>query len=223
MRNARDQEFGRLLRFLSPGVLHGMSNALFAITSHAKLLGGGETQIARERAAILRAAGGGEGVLEVVRFTLGDTLEQPAPRQAGVLVRQVCDVLRVSCREHGLRVKASHSSVDSPANVDAVQMCRALVQTVRELVDGLPAGYGGVLDIDIVGQSRDAVTFMLTVNSDRDLLPFPLDLLRVVAAARRAIEDDDVVLERGSLRQVTLRLPAVRELGPRQAELVATT
>ncbi len=223
MRNSRDHELGRLLRFLSPGVLHGMSNALFAVTSHAKLLGGGETQIARERAAILRASTGGEGVLDVVRFAVGDTLERPAPRQVGVLVRQVCDVLRVSCREHGLRVKASHSSGDSPANVDAVQLCRTLVQIVRELVEGLPSGYGGTLDIDVVGQSREAVTLMLTVTSDRDLLPFPLDLIRVLAAARRSIEDDEVVLERSSLRQVTMRLPSVRELGPRQPQLVATT
>jgi hypothetical protein len=222
MRNARDQEFGRLLRFLSSGVMHGLSNALFAVSSHAKLLGGDPTQIARERSAILRAAGSGEGVLEVVRFALGDTLERPAPRQAGVLMRQVCDVLRVSCREHGLRVRAAHSSVDSPANVDAVQLCRALIQTVRELVDGLPAGYGGTLDIDIIGQSRDAVTLALTVTSDRDLLPFPLDLPRVLAAAKRTIEDDDVVLERSSLRTVTMRLPALRELGPREPVLAAT-
>lgn len=223
MRSVHDHEFGRLLRFLSPGVIHGMSNALFAVTSHAKLLGGGETQIARERAAILRAAAAGDGVLEVVRFALGETVERPAVRQVGVLLRQVCDVLRVSCREHGLRIKASHSSADSPANVDAVQLCRALVQTVRELVDGLPSGYGGTLDIDIVGQNRDAVTLLLTVASDRDLLPFPLDLSRVLAAAKRAIDDDDVALERGSIRQVTLRLPAVRELGPREPLLVATT
>ena len=221
MRDVRTQDLGRLLRFLSPGVLHGMSNALFAVVSHAKLLGGGEGEIARVRAAILRAAGVGEGTLEVVRFALGDTQERPAPRQVGVLLRQVCDVLRVSCHEHGLRLKASHSSVDSPATVDGVQLCRALVETVRELAEGLPAGYGGILDIDVLAQGRDGVTLMLSVASDRDLLPFPIDLLRVTAAARRAIADEDVLLERSSLRQLSLRMPALREPGPREAVLLA--
>lgn len=219
MRDTRDKEGGRLLRFLSPGVMHGLSNALFAVGSHAKLLGGGETQIARERTAILRATHSAEGVLDVVRFCLDEGLERPIVRQVGVLVRQVCDVLRVSCRERGLRVKPSHSSADSPANVDAVQLCRALAETTRELVDGLPTGYSGVLDVDLVTQGREGVVLTLNVAHDRDLLPFPLDLARVVVAARRSIEDPDIVLERESQRQIRLRLPAVRELGPREPAL----
>lgn len=220
MRDSHDKEAGRLLRFLSPGVLHGLSNALFSVSSHAKLLGGGETQIARERAAILRATSAAEGILEVVRFALGEVPEPPTVRQVGVLVRQVCELLRVSCREHGLRVKPSHSSADSPANVDAVQLCRALIETVRELVEGLPGGYGGVLDVDVAVQAREGVTLTLSVASDRDMLPFPLDLARVVVAARRSIDDPHVALERESQRQIRLRLPRARELGPREAILV---
>ncbi|MEZ5965000.1 MAG: hypothetical protein R3F56_14290 [Planctomycetota bacterium] len=221
MRNARNVDDGRLLQFLSAGLTHGLSNALFVISTHAKLLGGGETQIARERAAILRANGNAEGILDVVRFCLGEASERPAARQVGVLVRQVCELLRVSCREHGLRVKASHSSADSPANVDAVQLCRALVETVREVVDGLPSGYSGVLDVDVSAQARDGVVLSLSVAHDRDLLPFPLDLARIVAAARRSIEDPDVSLDRASQRQIRMRLPTVRELGPRAAVLAA--
>ncbi|HLU39554.1 MAG TPA: hypothetical protein VK081_09220 [Planctomycetota bacterium] len=221
MRDPDDKEIGRLLRFLNPALLHGMSNALFAVTNHARLLGGGETEIARERAAILRAAGGGAGVLDVVRFALGEVQQRPTVRQAGMLVRQACDLLRVSCRDHGLRVKASHSSVDSPANVDAVQLCRALFETVRELVDGLPSGYSGTLDVDLLSQGKDSVVLSLGIAHDRDLLPFPLDLARVVSAARRAIDDDEVVLERVSTRQLTLRVRALRDAGPREELMVA--
>jgi len=221
MRHASDKEAERLLRFLSPGLLHGLANALFAVGSHAKLLGGGESQIARERAAILRATASAEAVIDVVRFCLDEVAERPVVRQAGVLVRQVCELLRIACREHGLRVKPSHSSVDSPANVDAVQLCRALVETVREVVDGLPGGYGGVLDVDVVAQGRDGVVLALSVASDRDLLPFPLDLARAVAGARRAIADQEVVVEREAQRLIRLRLPAVREAGPREPALAA--
>jgi hypothetical protein len=220
MREPRDKEDGRLLRFLSPGVLHGLANSLFGVSSHAKLLGGGDSQIARERAAILRAASSAEGILDVVRFALGEAQDRPV-RQVGVLVRQVCDLLKVSCREHGLRIKLSHSSVDSPASVDAVQLCRALVETVRELVEGLPSGYGGTLEVDVAAQARDGVTLTLNVASDRDLLPFPLDLARVVVAARRSIDDLAVGLERETARQLRLSVPAVREHGTREAIFVS--
>lgn len=214
----RDKDSGRLWRFLAPGMLHGLHNSLFVVSSHAKLLGGGVTQVARERHAILRATEGAEGTLEVVRFATGEGKGQQTGRQAWLLVRQICDLLRVPCRDRGLKIKATHSSSDSPANVDAFQLCRALAETARELVDGLPGGYVGSLEVDLALQDRNGITITLHVVSDRDVLPFPVDLARVVAAARRAI-DPAVTIERLTPMQMRLFVPAVRELGPREPAL----
>lgn len=222
MVEARFEAEGRLWQFLMPGIVHGFANSLFAVGNHARLLGGGETQIARERAAILRASQAAEGTVEVLRFVSGDGVERPAARQVGVLLRHITELLKVPCREHGVRVKVSHTSVDSPANVDGVTLSRSLLETVRELVEHLPAGFGGVLDIDIAAQRREGVTLMLSVAQDRDMLPFPLDLARVIATSRRALGDDVVVFERLSNRQLTLRVPAVRELGPQGEPAMAT-
>lgn len=207
---------GRLLKFLMPGFLHGLANSLFAIGNHSKMLGVGEAQLSRERAAIMRGTQAAEGAVEVLRFVLGEGVERPAARQVGVLLRHLGELLKVPCREHGLRVKLSHSSVDSPANVDGVTFTRALLETVRELTEALPAGYGGTLDIDVAAQRREGVTVVFTVAHDRDMLPFPLDLLRVIAVATRTIGDASVALERPTGKQLAMRVPAVRELGPRE-------
>ncbi len=206
----RDETTGRLLAFVMPGFAHGLGNALFAVSSHTKLLGGTESQVARVRGHIQRATDTAQASLEVMHFLLGDVLERPAPKQAGLLLRHLIDLLKVPCRERGLAIKLAHTSVESPALVDGVTLTQTLVEAASALANVVPSGYRGSLDVDLAAQRRDGVTLTLAIQQDADRLPLSLDLQRVVADVQRRIRDSGVEFVRLSPRQLRLRIPALR-------------
>lgn len=218
MNERRDDVTGRLLAFVMPGFMHGLGNSVFAVTSHARLLGGTESQIARVRGHIQRAADTAQAALEVMNFLLGDVVDRPAPKQAGLLLRALVELLKIPCRERGLGLRLAHTSVESPALVDAVTLTQLVVETACALASVVPSGYRGTLDIDLAAQRRDGVTLTLAVQQEADLLPLPLDLQRVVAEVQRRVKDGGEIL-RASSKQLRLRVPSLRERtdGPREA------
>jgi hypothetical protein len=184
---------GRLLRFLAPGLLHGLSNSVFAVVGHAHLLGGEQGDPTRERNAILRACQGANGALDVLRYLVENgSGEERQFCQPGVFLPRLCEVLRVPCRERGARIQFQHSSTDSPVLVEAGVLARAVLVVVAEVAEALATGFAGTLRVDLASQDARRALLKVTLDADPAILPFPIDLVAVRSAVAAALQSTGV-------------------------------
>ena len=183
----RREALAPLLEFLTPGLLHSLGNHLFAIQGNAQVLGIKEAEIARERRAILEAAGKAQATLDIIRCLSGEELEQGA-EQAGMILRRLCDVSGVPLREAGLRCMLTHSSIETPVQVDCSIFTRCLIETLRRIREELPSGFDGNLHIDLRSQGPETLAIGMQIQQDPSLLPFPIDLKAIATRAEEFLE-----------------------------------
>ncbi len=170
--------FGEVLEFLAPGIVHSLSNSLFAASGNAQVLsgsGGG-----RERSAIREAADQANHTLEVMRALIDRACDATGTGQAGILLQRVCQVGRVPLRDYGVALLASHSSTDAPVMVNAAVLIRSVGTALLALTEQLPSGYAGELTVDLASQNETTIELRLTLQSRPSFLPFPLDLAAAI-------------------------------------------
>lgn len=198
-----------LLRFVAPGILHGLGNSLFAIRGHAQLLRGSENEVGRSRAAILKASEKSLRGLDVLRFLAAEA-EGHSSSQAGILLHRLCDFVRIPLSEHGLRLTFEHKSSQTPMSVEGTALCQCVVELLRQLVCSLPASYEGCAIVDLVAQRKRSVAIEVQLRSSPSLLPFPIDFEGAVERMRPLLAYHDVTVEiRPESRRVRLKVPAI--------------
>jgi hypothetical protein len=166
------------LAFLTPGLLHQLGNVLFTIQGNAQTLGSAEGT-GRERAAILAAADRGGQAIRLLRCLLGDPAAPPV--QAGVLLGQLGELLRVPLREARQMLDLRHSARQTPVFVSPSDFCIAVAEALRALVTILPTGVHGTLVLDLCDQGPRHATVRVLFAPPAGALPFPLDLGELLA------------------------------------------
>lgn len=161
-----------------PGLMHNLGNALFAIHGQAQRLGRSAPDPEAGKAAILRAVSQAQGGLEVLRH-LAEEAHRPV--QAGILLHRLCGILSIPARERGLRLDLHHSSRETPESVDGSLLCRSVALTFAAILDGLPPGLSGSLDVDLVTQTDEHLDIVVRVRVEQGHLPFPLGLDSMIA------------------------------------------
>ncbi len=195
-----------MLQFIAPGFMHAMGNCLFSIHGHAQLLRGGDTEIARDKSAIVKASERALHALDVFRYVIGDPGPEVAP-QAGILLHRLCDHLRVPLREYGLIVRYLHASSQTPVHVDGIALSQVVVEVTRQLATHLPGGVEGAIEIDLSAQRPDGVTVTFAVQNDPSHLPFPFDLDSVIACARPVLDRHGATADCAK-QQLSVNVPA---------------
>jgi hypothetical protein len=166
------------LAFLAPGLLHQLGNVLFTIQGNAQMLGGAE-DTGRERAAILTAAERGSQAIRLLRCLLGDPAAPPT--QAGVLLGQLAEMLRVPLREQRQMLELRHTARQTPVFVSPSDFCIAVAEALRALVTVLPNGVHGTLVLDLCDQGARHATVRVLFAPLAGALPFPLDVDELLA------------------------------------------
>jgi hypothetical protein len=169
-----------LFEFLAPGLLHELGNAVFKIQGHAQAAALPGTGAGRALGEVQKHAQQAKALLELVRCLVQDGAG--VAMQCGVLLPQVCELLEVPLRGHGLRVRFQHSSRQSPGSAPVATTARAVLGLARELARAVPIGFRGVLVVDLQ-QQTPVIVLRLAVTGDPALLPFPIDLRGALARA----------------------------------------
>jgi hypothetical protein len=181
---SRDSSANDLLGFLAPGLLHHLGNVLFTIQGNAQVLGLGASETGRAKGAILRAAERGGQALAVWRHLLGDTTS--APVQAGVLLAQLAELLRVPVREAQHALDVRHGARQSPVLVDGALFSTVVVATARALIAAAPPGLGGSVVVDLCEQRPPVATVRVHLQPPAGALPFPVAGGALAAVVREA-------------------------------------
>jgi len=162
------------LAFLAPGLLHQLGNVLFTIQGNAQTLGGADTAIGRELAAILAASERGGQSLRLLRCLLGDPSAGPA--EASGLLTQLGELARVPLRELRHVLDLRHSARKVPVFVAPSDFCIAVAEALRSLVLILPNGVHGTVVLDLCDQGPRHATVRVVFQPPAGALPFPLDV-----------------------------------------------
>ena len=171
MEPAADRDDIEELRLAIPGLLHSLSNALFAIQGHGARVGSSTPDLEAEKAAILGAAGLAQSAVEVLGHLAGEGVRRPV--QAGQVLHRLCEILRVPLRERDLHLELQHSSPQAPVAVHGSVLCRALSATIGALCDAMPAGFRGRVRVDIVSPTAERLEILVQIRGVASLLPFP--------------------------------------------------
>lgn len=193
------------LLLLAPGLLHHLGNALFAAHGRAQLLGTGDLQA--DRAAICEALDRAGAGLHVLRWTLGD--ESLGAVGVWQVLSRLQEALRVSLREHGLRLELRGEAVAASGTAPAAALVRSVLATVRELLHGAPGGLHGVAVAEVTGCSPQQLELRLRLQPEPGGLPFPVDLPRCAERLQPVLqrEQADVIADGGWLRLLLHRPP----------------
>lgn len=173
------------LAFLAPGLVHQFGNLLLTIQGHAQHL---DTPgvASRGREAILGAAARGGDSLRLLRHLLGEP--GSSVEDAAVLAAQVGELLRVPVREAGFVFELHAGTGGAASPVEIGDFVPLLVEIVREVIAGIPAGARGHVVAGVATVARE-VQAQVRFRRAADSLPFPLDTsacaLRVTATAAR--------------------------------------
>jgi hypothetical protein len=167
------------LAFLAPGLLHQLGNVLFTIQGNAQTLADPRDGGGRERAAILAASERGGQALRLLRCLLGDPAAPPV--QAGVVLTQLGDLLRVPLREVRQLLELRHTAAQTPVFVAPTDFCIAVAEALRSLVTILPTGVHGTLVLDLCDHGPRHATVRVLFAPPAGALPFPLDVGELLA------------------------------------------
>jgi hypothetical protein len=203
------QSTASLVQFLAGGIVHGMNNSLFAIQGHAQMLRGSEAEIAGARAAITKATEKALKALEVFRYVIGGADHGPPP-QAGILLHRLCEYVRNELADRGVRVRFVPGSGAAPQCVNGTALCQSVVEVLRQLAAVLPVASESDLSVEVVAQRKDAVVVELRLDNRPAVLPFPIDLQRVMLRARPVLDHHRVRADLSAgARQLRLAVPVV--------------
>ena len=191
-----DPRTARMLQFLAPGFLHGLSNALFAIRSYGTLLAqrgahgacepGSEPGMAEDPAADLAAiqeAGSRAGDALAIYRLFVEADGDDSHRAAGPLLRELLAQARITLRDRGLRVEVEDAAYETTRSLPARDFAFSLVQALVELDDELPDGFQGRVTVAWDG-AEDA--------------PAPALRIRAVPATEAHDAHERIVAIRGS-------------------------
>ncbi len=196
---------GRLLSFLAPGLAHALGNHLFVLrgTTSVMLRNGVAARVRETLDAALDEATQVLGILRVLAEPHGEHGKE----QAGVLLSRLCRLARVPMRDRALDLELAHSSLDSPRTVEVARFVRAVGEMLRCAVDGLPSFVSGTLHVDLADQAPKHVAVTLRVEPGERMLPFSLELEKIVRCADGVVSAVGGRLEVGAREVLTLRVP----------------
>jgi len=207
----QDPGLAQRMLFLAPGLVHGLSNALFAMQGHAQLIGSRGPDLNQDREAILKANEQAQGSVWFLRILLRDPGAHPVA-QAGVVLRRLGDVLRVPCRHRGLSIDVQHSAEGIPAMVEGAPFVEALTAAVAGLLEEVPAGFEGAVALDLAHQDGDGVEVRVTLSPRSAILPFPVAAEDLCDTIRREIANSALAVS-ARADGVSLRFPRVETVG----------
>ena len=159
----------KLLKFIVPGYLHGMGNALFTIQAHA--------QVANADPMIALGCAKAAKVLDVLRLLSDpDTDDDFGP--VGPQLRTVVDLMRVGMRDSGM-------TIDAADPVPLGEFVRTVVLTTLELHESLPTGCKGSVRIVWIEPGVLRIGF----DPESSQLPFDVDLTAAQERLADAVAD----------------------------------
>jgi hypothetical protein len=162
----------KLLHFMAPGFLHGMSNALFTIQAQAQVRNAGP-----EIAAGCATA---NAVLEVMRL-VADPRGGDDPGPVGPALRTVVELLRIGLRDQGVRVDVEDAVLETTDRAPLRTFVRAMVLATEQLHGALPTGCDGHVRLSWLEPGVFCIEFVAAASQ----LPFEIDL---APAQRRLTE-----------------------------------
>lgn len=205
------------LAFIVPGLVHRLGNAVFTIQGHAQLLAG-DGPAADQRSAILHAAERGGSTLVVLQSLLGHAAA--APQEAGSLLAVLVDILRVPLRDVGIAVECTAAAGADAVAVDGGAFCPAVLEAVRRLVDLLPGGQAGTLELGLAVPTQGGSVVRVGFRADAGSLPFPVafgDLARGLAALPLAGRAGLRWAARPGGVEIAFPAPGIRQVGAMEA------
>ena len=159
------------LWFLAPGLLHHLSNAVFAARGQLQLAAlDGERALPAQQ-ALQRA----QTALGIVRHLLPGA---GGPVVVDAFVHGLGEMLRVPLRDLGLMlvIEAGATGVV----VDAATLLPAILDTVRGLAHAVPSGLGAVLTLTVTADTG-TLGLLWRLEPGPGLLPFGLDWTKLAA------------------------------------------
>ena len=190
-----------LLDFLAPGFVDRLRSALSAIQGRAQLL---DDQGGVAKAEILAATKRAQGAVQVLRYVSEDR----GAVHVGLLLPRLVEVLAVPMGERGLTLSFEHSSKERPARVNGTLLSATVVGALKAIADGVPAGFGGSVVVDLCAQGSEQVEILIELVPGGGQLPFRVDLLSVQQELQKAISPHGgLVVLMG--RKLSLHLPTV--------------
>ena len=210
-------ESSKLIHFLAPGLLHGRGNNLFLIQGNAQLLGNETAQL---RSKILSSCEEAAVSLELCRCVLVGGSGPDRGRGAGVLLGRLLELLRVSLREHGLGLSWKEEVHQANLEVNAQQLCRTTIQAIWLLVENLPDGLEGQLQVGLDCKDPGHVELCLELVQDASQLPFGANLTVVVSKLQDELQAFGGAARQEGGRRLFLQLPkgqATQGATPNQA------
>jgi len=191
-----------LLHFLAPGLVQRLRNALSTIQGRAQ---SEDDQGGVAKGEILAATKRAQEAVQVLRCVS----EERGAVHVGLLLPRLVEVLAVPMGERGLTLAWQHSSKEPPARVNGTLLAETVVSGLKAIAEGLPAGFGGNVVVDLCAQGSEQVEILIELVPGSGLLPFQVDLLSVQQELQKALSPHGglVVLMGWKL---SLHLPAVR-------------
>jgi hypothetical protein len=166
----------KLLKFIVPGYLHGMGNALFTIQAHA--------QVANADPMIARGCAKAANVLDVLR-RLSDPETDDDSGPVGPQLRTVVELMRVSMPDSGMTIDAADDVFEATDAVPLGEFVRTVVLTTLELHETLPTGCKGSVRIVWIEPGVLRIGF----DPDPSQLPFDVDLTAAQERLGAAVAD----------------------------------
>ena len=201
-----------LLEFLAPGLVHELNNAVFKIQGNAQTATlPGAT--GRGLGEVLKHAKQAQATLELLRSLVPDDGGAGTMMQCGVLLPQICALLGVPMRRHGLVAQFRHSSRQSPGLAPVTTTARAVLGLAKEIAHDVPLGFRGVFLVDLV-QQTPVIALRLAVTGNPAMLPFPIDLRPALARSGAWLASVNVHAEAtADGRELDVRIPVVDGTG----------
>ncbi len=166
----------RLLEFLTPGIIHGLGNSLFAIHGNAQVMG---EKPERERSAILDASLQAQHMLEVLRCMSGQGPMNCSKLDVCAVLPAICDACKVSMRDFGVAVSLAEDVHENRCSLDVILAVRSVGAVMLAVRDRLPSGYEGTMRVSVVARRNRVHEIRLELVQKPSFLPFPVDIVAV--------------------------------------------
>lgn len=166
------------LAFFAAGLVHQFGNLLLTIQGHALNLAPAADSASRSREAILGASERGAATLRFLRQLLGEPAA--VPEDAFALAEHLVELARVPVREARQLLEWHPRDGAKRCLVEVSDFVPIVALTLRTLVEAIPHGVQGSIDLRVVPTARTAQVRLQFLPAPGSL-PFPIGLDELAA------------------------------------------